>query len=122
MKKFQNQARFEDRVHDDSEIPACMGCERLMRFEGTASEKAYVANVFEGGSSPDGARRFYEQALANRGWQKSDASKIMDRAREIGMMPNDIGRLDVYARGGQFITVTAQPSDAGALVEVMQMP
>ncbi len=122
LSKFQGEEGFVDREYREDHIPACMGCKRLMRFEGTAAEKAYVANVFEGTATAESSLEYYEKALANRGWERSDSSKVMDRAREIGMMPTDIGKLDVYAKGGQFLTVTAQPSESGTIVQVMEMP
>lgn len=123
MGKFNDDEEFVDRVHSSTTVPACMGCKRLMRFEGVSAEKGYVANIYEGTTDPKGTLDFYDTALKNRGWQPTDSTLVMQEARKMGMIPPDVGEMNIYARGSQFITVTAQPAANGKThVEVMEVP
>lgn len=123
MGKFNDDERYEDRVHSSTTVPSCLGCKRLMRFEGVSAEKGYVANIYEGTTDPAGALDFYDTALKNRGWEPTSSGQVLDQAFKMGMIPPDVGKMKIYAKGAQFITVTAQPAAGGKThVEVMEVP
>jgi hypothetical protein len=123
LMKFANKEKYEDKTYNTSTVPACAGCERKMRFKGKGAENSYASNIDEGTQNPDAMIDYYDRALRNRGWQKSDSTRIMQEARTSGIMPNDIGQILVYSRGKDFITVTAQPtSENKTLVQIMEMP
>lgn len=92
-------------VATDTDIPACIGCERLMRFAGEEGESKYVANAFIGSSSVEQVVAFYDRALRTRGWELSPATMMMERMMRSGTIPDRTGVLRSYARGPEFITL-----------------
>lgn len=107
----------------DPEVPACIGCNRLMRLGGQGAERDYVTTIFEGQRSPTEMIRFYDQSLLARGWVRSDRDKLLDRAEEIGLMPRFEARTSTWSRGTEFLSVMAFPDENGTTqVKVVQSP
>jgi len=101
-----------------STVPSCLGCKRMFRVKGE-SEQEYAANGFESHGTPADSMAFYDRALANRGWHKTDASKFLDEARRRGAAPDD-ALLANYSRDGRFITLIAYPDEHGSVVQAFE--
>ncbi len=105
------------------EVPKCLGCSRMMYFEGlSVGEKGYVNEIFRSPKPALETLTFYDQALRKRGWQLTDSSRTMIAAKKGGLMEEAGGKLAHYARGNDFITVLAYPEEAGSTVQLFESP
>ncbi len=72
------------RVHDpravdvrlDLEVPACIGCTRLNRFD-SLEGRPFTFNQFETAAPDDTIHDFYTQVMADRGWELSATDQIL---------------------------------------------
>lgn len=89
----------------DTEVPTCIGCERLSRFAGIANERPYVYQIFKARQSAQAILNFYEQALTRRGWAQTDTSRITQKALKYTIYSNVPYTLVQYARNREFVTI-----------------
>src|SRR5690554_6033898 len=82
----------------DAEIPACIGCQREMRFAGEDKESGYAQTVYSGHNTVEATNRFYKQALGNRGWQPTESAEVMDELRAQGIIPAGGAEITTYGR------------------------
>ncbi len=108
----------------DAAIPACIGCERDMRFAGEDKESGYKQTVFSGHNTVEATNRFYNQALGNRGWQPTESAAVMDELREKGLIPYGGPEITNYARGKEFISVLVYPDQetGRAVTHIVESP
>ncbi|MEZ4461905.1 MAG: hypothetical protein R3E66_19720 [bacterium] len=117
--KFRNVG---DDVGTTDKVPACVGCERLMRFVGK-SEKEYATNVYNSSQSRQQVVDFYERSLGERGWRVAPATEAMRNAKAQGIMPDEGADLVSFARGGEFMTLLVYPTEDGKTgVQVVESP
>lgn len=106
-------AKLADEGEDlnvDPERPACVGCTRLYRFEGSGEEEDYDSIAFNAARrSPRSVIQEYRDTLGARGWKPAPSSVIMANARRSGLMPNYKGQLVSFSRGAQFLTLMTYP-------------
>lgn len=100
----------------DPIVPSCPGCTRLNRFAGQGDEEAYVTNVFRSPQHQDSVVDFYLKAMANRGWQETEASAITRQALQHTTLRDNPTQAVQLVRGEEFITVAVDPADRGSLV------
>lgn len=115
--KFEPDAKRSD-LAVSTKAPACLGCRRIMSFHGEGKERDYGTNVFVGQQSVPEVIAFYDRALATRGWQRSDASRVMRQLSNRGIIPPSAASMTSYSKGNQFTTVMAYPIDHGARTQV----
>ncbi|MBA2664886.1 MAG: hypothetical protein H0U74_21540 [Bradymonadaceae bacterium] len=108
----------------DPGIPACVGCNRTMRFAGEGSESGYVQTVYSGHNTTDSTANFYERALGTRGWKHTGSGEVMSQLREMGVMEDDGVELSTYARGKDFVSVLVYPDQRSgrAITHVFEAP
>jgi hypothetical protein len=117
--KFRNVG---EGIGSTDKVPACAGCERLMRFVGE-SEKGYATNVYEASQSVDQVVAFYERAFAERGWRMAPSTQAMRNAEKQGWKEDDGVELVSFARDGEFITLLVHPDGTGRTsVQVIESP
>jgi hypothetical protein len=97
----------------DPQIPSCMGCTRLTRFEDLAANKHHVSSVFQGALSADELRRFYDRAMRSRGWEPTDTHFAMATVRRQVDDPARVGQMLQYSRDNEFLTIVAMPAPSG---------
>ena len=125
VKKLTNRSDTMS-LNVDPDIPACMGCTRLMRFAGEDKEEAYVDHVFAGSGSVQQIMAFYDHALKSRGWMPGDSSYALEKFMNKGLptTQNTNARVRYYARGNTFLTVLAYPDSTKprTIVHLLESP
>ncbi len=108
----------------DAAIPACIGCEREMRFAGEDKESGYTQTIFSGHNTVEATNRFYDQALGNRGWRPTESANVMAELKEKGFLPYDGAEITTYARGKDFISVLvySDPQTGRAVAHIVETP
>ena len=108
----------------DPDIPACIGCERKLRFAGEGAEEAYTSTVFHGDSSPQRTMDFYDHALGSRGWALSPASYMLEGLTRRGVAPDQGAMIRSYGRDTNFITLMSyRDEDTGrTITQVLESP
>jgi len=97
----------------DPDVPACPGCVRLSSFEDLDKNQTFRNNVYSGGHSVDNLARHYDQTLTARGWQATDATRIMDKIKENVDFQGKEAVQRQYEKDGKYVTILAHPSDNG---------
>jgi len=120
--KFRN-ASTSGETGGSATVPACMGCERMMRFEGE-SEKGYVSHAFQSKTQTKlDVIKFYNRALTNRGWLVSPATIAMQEAEHQGMRTPSNAELLSFTRDKEFLTLLIYTDDEGrTITKVMESP
>lgn len=120
--KFRNASNAAE-VGGSSKVPACMGCERLMRFKGE-TEKGYAANLFHSDSQTKAdVVRFYKESMARRGWMLTPATKAMMAAEQVELKQKSDVEFLSFARGNEFVNVLVYTgSDGKTVAKVMEAP
>lgn len=123
MNKFTD-VRRPGQVSGASNVPACPGCDRLMKVSGESlEEKGYVTTLFEGHSTKEDQIRFYRQAMGNRGWKESKAAEVLRKAEADGIKPSSSTDVMLFEREGKFMSFLVSPSEGGKTqVQVMESP
>ena len=107
------------------DLPTCVGCELITSFRGQDGEDKYANNIFNAKhTSPDQAQQFYRVGLERRGWKRAEATELLYKAQRDGLMPNYGAMIESYARGKDFITVIAHPSDldGSTTIQLLESP
>lgn len=97
-------AEVDQRPNQD--VPACLGCTRVMNFETVTGDAPMSTQMFATSSDPDTVRAFYQRALAHRGWRETEASSLMHRALRHTTMQHQPHRMMQFTRGGEFLTMS----------------
>lgn len=121
--KFDPKKGKIENVNRD--IPACIGCELITSFRGQDKEDVYANNIFSAKhTSPQQAHSFYKSTLERKGWKRAEATDILYKAQQDGLMPNYGAMIESYAKGKEFLTVIAHPSDldGSTTVQLMESP
>lgn len=118
--KFRNASNKPD-VGGDAKIPACMGCERVMRFKGETDE-GYTATLFQAKSMPkNDVVSFYTRAMTNRGWRMAPAALAMEAAEKQGLRAENSVEFLAFARGKEFVTILVYVDEEGrTIAKVME--
>lgn len=66
-------------VAPDRVVPACMGCVRQMRFAGRANAQPDDVQIFRSEQKPSEIARFYDRAMRNRGWRRTETDRTLGR-------------------------------------------
>lgn len=111
--KMENRA-FKQQPADPA-VPACMGCERNFRMQSLNKGENFNQNMWTThNQGMDRTYRFYQQAMANRGWRESGVqsklNKLADVLPEVRAIP---GRTMNLEKGGKQMTITLLPSTRG---------
>ena len=89
-----------------SPVPRCLGCTRVMGFDGRANASPDELGVYGTKRDPDRVARFYDDAMHRRGWRRTDTSlllnRVLDRAEDV--RPGAAFRQ--YSRGESQITMS----------------
>lgn len=109
--------RGED-LNVDPELPSCPGCKRLYNVTGETEVDYSTAAYASGGHTVEDIAAFYDRVLRQKGWELSDTAKVMDTFERTGIKPRTDGKMVQYARGGDFLTLVAWPTDRGAQVHL----
>jgi|SRR5690554_2813018 len=117
MEKFAPDANRSD-LAVSTDAPACLGCRRIMSFGGSGREADYGTNVFVGYQHVDETIEFYDRAMQNRGWKPSNASVLLRRLTEQGLIPPSAARTTSFSKNGRFATVMAYPTGMGGQTQV----
>jgi hypothetical protein len=117
MLKFAPDAKRSD-LAVSTRIPACLGCRRVMNFQGQGAERDYGTNVFVGQQNVADTIAFYDRAMRARGWKLSGASQTMRLLSARGVIPPNAARMTSFSKNGKFITVMAYPVDRGGRTQV----
>lgn len=104
----------------DTEIPACPGCTRLMKFDSLGTDKLHKQTVYSNASSVEGASGFYVEALRQRGWELTETSDMYEKVRDQVLYEGDDAALLQFTKNDRFLTILAYPDDGGATVQVLQ--
>lgn len=121
--KFDPKKGKIDNVNHN--IPSCVGCELITSFRGQDNEDKYANNIFSAKhTSPAQAHSFYKSSLERRGWKRAETTDFLYKAQRDGLMPQFGAMVESYARGKDFITVIAHPSDldGSTTVQLMESP
>lgn len=102
------------------DIPVCPGCSRLFHVEGK-TEADYANHAFDGRHlSVDQVMSYYDQSLKGKGWQPSETAAVLQVMERQGYKERSDSRFMQYARGDEFLTVTAMPGPDGTIVNVAE--
>lgn len=116
--KIVDQGGGDLNVNPD--IPVCPGCTRQFHLEGK-TESEYAQHGFNGyNMSVDQVIAYYERSLVAKGWERSDTQYVMEVAEQQGYKPVEDVQMRQFARGTDFLTVTAWPTTEGTMVNVAQ--
>ncbi len=93
----------------DVEVPACPGCVRLTRFAESGHGTGRVDMAFMGPQGIDETLRFYQQAMASRGWQPTDLGATMGAIQEHFDTQTPTGDSLHFSRGSQELSLIFTP-------------
>ena len=96
----------------DPTVPACIGCERMRRFQALEKSEPYNMNKWGTNSTVSDTYDFYVQAMGNRGWKESGKQKMLNKYAElIPSIPLNGGRGLSLEKDGKIINITILPDD-----------
>lgn len=94
----------DDRVPEETEVPTCIGCKKLVRWETDTRDVPYTINTFISPQDSGGVANFYTEAMQARGWKLEMTT--MHRRK-----PGDPQMLE-FARGEDRLQISVVPEGA----------
>lgn len=119
LRKMDPDSRGLD-VSFDPNLPACPGCQRSLTFDKLDAGPRHDQSFFTGASSPDGALRYYLDAMKRRGWRQTESSAMYEEVRRRVEFEGDDARILQLARGDEFMMIMAYPREGDTAVHVIQ--
>lgn len=108
LEKFSPDAKRSD-LAVSTEVPACLGCRRIMNFRGEGAERDYGTNVFVGRQNAAETLEFYNRAMQARGWKLAGSTQALRLLQARGVVPPLSAEMASYSKDGKFATVMAYP-------------
>ncbi len=97
----------------DLDVPACPGCTRINSFTDLDPKSTFKNNIYVGSRSVEEIHDFYMQALTSRGWQPTEAGRVLEDTRELVEFPGDDATVEQFARDNEILTLTLYPNSRG---------
>jgi hypothetical protein len=88
----------------NTDVPACPGCSMEVRIDGTGVEAPLKKVTYVTKQSPVYIQSFYTNALAKRGWQQTNASKMTEKMGD--RVPHNTSPTMLFARGPEFLSLS----------------
>ena len=90
-------------VNPSTDIPACIGCTRMMQFGGRANAEPNAVNIFETNIGPGRIAQFYDRAMRGRGWRPAASSRLVNEVLPYleGVDPQT--KFRQYSKGGESV-------------------
>lgn len=117
--KKMNNTAFKQQEPDPN-IPACMGCERQVRFQSLAADEPVRANRWNTMMSLDQTYQFYQRAMANRGWKESGVQEKLDRLGNAGVLTGIQGKVLNLEQNGKSMQIILISDGAGGTMVMSQ--
>ncbi len=94
-------------VGADSEVPACIGCDRDNRLQALNDDDPYILNQFRTSNSHTGdIVDFYDRAMTQREWQRVDTDQGLEELQpHVPELQYMSGEMASYERGDEHLTV-----------------
>lgn len=117
LSKFNPDSKRSD-LAVSTQVPACLGCRRIMNFQGEGNERDYGTNVFVGRQNTSETLSFYNRAMQARGWKLANSTQTMRALKGHGIIPQSAAEMASYSKNGKFTTIMAYPIDYGGETQV----